>query len=161
MIQASIRLLAPVLATGFFVAGCTSQPSKMEKSGDGSTVSSISESANKEVENRALARWNLLIARDGAKAYDFLSPGFKATKSRNDYANEMNNRPVHWEKVLPYSQQCDKPNVCVISLQVDSDVKMQGVSKAVSTVGFVTETWIKSKGKWYFLPNSKQSAGSE
>ena len=88
-----------------------------------------------------------------------MSPGFRATKKRDEYAREMNERPVQWKKVLPYREVCDKPDVCVIDLQVDAGVKLPGVSNMVSTVGFVTETWIRSHGKWYFLPEANAPAG--
>lgn len=161
MIQTSMRQMATLLASALLMVGCTSQTTKSDQAVDGARVSSDSDTANKVVETRAVERWDLLIARKAEKAYDYLSPGFRATKKREDYATEMNNRPVHWDKVLPYSQHCDKPDVCVVSLQVDADVKMPGVRKNVSTVGFVTETWIRTRGKWYMLPNAQQAAGTQ
>ncbi|HET9032423.1 MAG TPA: hypothetical protein VFN25_05920 [Dokdonella sp.] len=151
--------MATLLAVGSLMAGCTTQATKSDHAA--ADASPVSDSAKKLVEKRAIERWDLLIAHKAEKAYDFLSPGYRATKKRDDYAAEMNHRPVQWEKVLPYSQTCDKPNVCVISLQVDSDVKMQGISQNVPVLGFVTETWIKTQGKWYYLPNAKHTTGSE
>ncbi len=161
MIQISMRQLATLLASALLMVGCTSQTTKSNQALDEAGASSDNDNVNKVVEKRAVERWELLIARKAEKAYDYLSPGFRATKKREDYAMEMNNRPVHWDKVLPYSQKCDKPDVCIVSIQVDADVKMPGVSKNVSTVGFVTETWIKTRGKWYLLPNAKQTAGTQ
>lgn len=157
MIQVSVCRLAALMAVGSFMAGCASQSTT---SGTTAAVrTSPSDKVEKLVENRALERWNLLIAHDAEKAYDYLSPGYRATKKRDDYAKEMNDRPVQWKKVLPYSQACDKPDVCIVNMQVDSTVKMPGVGKTVPTVGFVTETWILSRGKWYFLPDSRKVTG--
>lgn len=159
MIQASMRQLATLLATGLLMAGCSTQTTKSDQAAGAGDASPVSDSASKAVEERAIERWNLLIARKAEKAYDFLSPGFRATKKREEYASEMDNAPVQWEKVYPYSQKCDKPDVCVVNLQVDAQVKMPGVGKEVPSVGFVTETWIRSRGKWYFLPDSKKVTG--
>ena len=157
MIQVSARRLATLMATSILVAGCASQSSKT----DSASGPANGEASAKVVSKRSIERWEFLIAHKAEKAYDYLSPGFRATKKREEYAKEMNNRPVQWEKVLPYSQVCDKPDVCVVNIQVDAKVKMPGVGQMVSTVGFVTETWIRSHGKWYLLPNSKEVTGGK
>ena len=159
MIQASMRQLVTVLAAGLLMAGCTAQSTKSNRPSTKGDAVAVSDSLNKLVEKRAIERWELLIAHKAEKAYDYLSPGYRATKNRKDYAAEMNNRPVRWEKVLPYSQKCDKPDVCVVSLQVDAEVMMPGTGKEVSSVGFVTETWIQTRGKWYYLPDSRKVTG--
>ena len=155
MIQVSVRRLAALIVTTLLAAGCASQSSKP----DAAPGKSNSGAAEKIVNKRSIERWEFLIAHKADKAYDYLSPGFKATKKREDYAKEMRDRPVEWQKVLPYSQVCDKPDVCVVNIQVDVNVKMPGVGQKVSSVGYVTETWIRSHGQWYFLPDSKKVTG--
>jgi hypothetical protein len=155
VIQVSMRRLAMLMATGLLVAGCASQSAKS----DAAFGEAEAAAAAKIVNERSIARWDLLIAHKAEKAYDYLSPGYRATKKRDDYAKEMNDRPVKWAKVYPYSQVCDKPDVCVVNIQVDANVKMPGVGKMVPTVAFATETWIRSGGKWYFLPNAKTATG--
>ncbi|HMM65342.1 MAG TPA: hypothetical protein PKC03_00240 [Dokdonella sp.] len=149
----SIRQLAACLVAGLLLAGCTSQATRSEAPADGKDT--------KVVERRAIERWDLLIQKKAEKAYDFLSPGFRATKKREDYAQEMNNRPVRWTKVLPYKQACDKPDICILDLQIDYSTKMPGVGTDVSSVGFVRETWIRSKGQWYMLPDAKPATGGQ
>lgn len=151
--------LAALIATALLVAGCASETKRADGSranGEAATGKSV---PNSEAERRAVERWNLLIAHNAEKAYDYLSPGYRATKKRDDYAREMNDRPVKWTKVAPYREACDKPDVCVIDLQLDIGVKVPGVSQTVSSVGFVTETWIRTRGKWYVLPNSADLTG--
>ena len=46
-----------------------------------------------------------------------------------------------------------------VSLQIDANVNMPGGKGPVSSVGFVTETWIKTGGKWYILPNMPGAKG--
>jgi len=149
------RIALPLIA--LVAAGCASQAQRTEVAANGDTAPSAKDKAI--IEQRAIQRWELLINHQAAKAYDFLSPGFRATKSREAYAAEMNNRPVQWSKVLPYSQKCEKPTVCEVSLQIDANVNMPGVKGPVSSVGFVTETWIKTGGKWYILPNMPGAKG--
>lgn len=137
--------------------GCASQAPRTEAAADGGALPSAKE--KEIIKQRAIQRWEFLIKQQADKAYDFLSPGYRATKTREAYAAEMNNRPVHWSKVLPFSQECEKPTVCVVNLQIDANVNMPGVKGPVSSVGFVTETWIKTRGKWYILPNMPGTKG--
>jgi len=164
VIHAYIRRAPLILAIVLLLAGCASEstrPSSVEGE-KGTTASSPANSGpvNKVVEQRALQRWDLLINHQAEKAYDYLSPGFRATKKREDYATEMNNRPVKWSKVLPYRQNCAKPDVCILDLQIDANIKMPGVGE-VSSLGFVKETWIKSQGKWFFVPEGQKGAGGK
>lgn len=153
MIHPSMRQIAAFLVAGLLLAGCASQATKTE--------GAISGKENKVVERRALERWDLLIQKKAEKAYDYLSPGFRATKQRDDYAQEMNNRPVRWSKVLPYRQNCEKPDICVVDLQIDFHTKMPGVGTEASSTGFVRETWIRTKGQWYLLPDAKPATGGQ
>lgn len=157
MIKAALRPLAPILALGLLLAGCASESTRPDQSAQGADQSvKVS-----EVQKRALQRWNYLINREPGKAYDLLSPGYRSTKSREVYANEMSNRPIHWTKVHPYSETCEKPDVCVLNLQIDADTSMPGVGRKVPAMGFVEETWVKTRGKWYYLPDAKAGTGGK
>jgi hypothetical protein len=143
------QLAAPLMAV-LLATGCASQAPRSDTSEAGTAAT-----VNKELEQRALDRWTFLIERKAEKAYDYLSPGYRKTLRREDYARDMNNRPVRWSKVRPYRQTCDKPDVCVVDLQVDFETKVPGVRQNVASVGFVNETWIRVRGKWYLLPKAK------
>ena len=104
---------------------------------------------------RSVERWDLLIAHKADKAWDYLSPGYRQTKSRADYAEEMNNRPLRWDKVAYTSQECDG-DVCKVHLNVDYKIDMGGLAGKVKSIAPVTETWIRVKGGWYFLPEQFQ-----
>lgn len=153
--------LAALIATALLVAGCASETKRADSPAATDKVAGAKSVPSSVAQRRAIERWELLIAHNAEKAYDYLSPGFRATKKRDDYAREMNDRPVKWSKVLPYREVCEKPNVCVIDLQVDAAVKMPGVGQPVSSVGFVTETWIRSQGKWYFVPHTADLTGGK
>ncbi|SFN17244.1 hypothetical protein SAMN05216289_10666 [Dokdonella immobilis] len=150
LIHALARRAAALLALGLLLAGCASEGTRPDAKPDG-----------KVAEKRAIERWEFLIKHEAEKAYDYLSPGFRATKSREDYAKEMNNRPIRWTRVLPYRSTCDKPDVCVLDLQIDFATKMPGVGTDVSSVGFVKETWLRTGGKWYLLPEAKSETGGK
>lgn len=146
MIQVSTRLMSVILVASLALAGCASEAVKKGDSTDGGVA-----------ERRAVERWGFLINGQAEKAYDYLSPGYRATKNREEYAKEMGNRPIRWSKVTPSSKTCSKPEVCVLGLQVDYSARLPGVGKTVESIGFVQETWVKVKGKWWLLPDAPRT----
>jgi hypothetical protein len=105
-----------------------------------------------EIDKRAVERWDLLITGKPEKAYDFLSPGYKKTKTRDDYAAEMGNRPVHWSKVQFLGKDCDE-SVCHVRLLVDFTINVNiGSAHEASSVDVIKEDWLNLDGHWYYLP---------
>lgn len=101
------------------------------------------------VDRRAVERWNYLIARQAEKAYDYLSPGYRETKTRESYADAMNNRPVKWTAVKFKSKTCEADS-CKVIVEVAYSITLAGApaeSKAEQS-----ETWIRIDGNWFFLP---------
>jgi hypothetical protein len=141
---------ARFLAFAAFVAlaGCATGPSK--------PVAPPKDESADVIQQKAVERWNFLIAHQAEKAYDYLSPGYRATKTREVYAGEMNGRGIRWNKVTFNNQQCDG-DTCKVSVVVDFKITMPGATGTVSSFSPVTETWIKTAGRWYYLPNAMQS----
>ena len=105
----------------------------------------------KTVQDRAVKRWELLIAHHAEDAYDYLSPGYRAIKNRHDYAEEMNHRPVAWKEVHFMDQHCEE-DTCTVRLEMEFVVPMRGAPKA-SGVNVVEEKWIRVSTDWFFLPD--------
>jgi hypothetical protein len=104
------------------------------------------------VDKRAVERWNLLIATKPDKAYDYLSPGYQKTQTREAYAAQMGNRPVHWKKVSFLGKDCSE-DVCHVRLLVDFTVNVSvGMGREASSVDVIKEDWLNIDGHWYFLP---------
>jgi len=104
------------------------------------------------IKEKAVQRWEFLIAHQAEKAYDFLSPGYRQTKSRDAYAQEMNSRGVRWSKVNYGSQECEA-DVCKVRLSVDYSLSFGGPAGTVKSMAPLKETWVHIGGKWYFLPD--------
>ncbi len=107
-----------------------------------------------DVEKRAVDRWNLLIAHKAERAYDYLSPGTRETQTRESYAASMNSRPVRWTKATFNHKECDADR-CKVYIDVSYSVPMPGagaVGKAVESTSTQSETWLRVKDDWYFLP---------
>jgi hypothetical protein len=108
------------------------------------------------LQERAVKRWNFLIERKAENAYDYLTPGFRATKSRDEYAREMNGRGMKWLDVTFNSEECNA-DTCTVRLLVNIEIDMTGSVGHVKTMSPVVETWIKEGGNWYYLPDATRS----
>ena len=114
------------------------------------------------LEKRSVERWNLLIAHKAEKAYDYLSPGTRSTETREKYASDMNNRPVHWQSVTYVDRKCDDPDACTLQLQASFSVNMSArMGQDVQSATLVWERWIRVGGQWYYLPERSISPGSK
>jgi hypothetical protein len=103
-------------------------------------------------EQRALERWNFLIAHQADKAYDYLTPGYRETVTREKYANLMNHRPTQWKGVSYTRKECEADR-CSIYLAVSYEQPMGG-GNPVSAVSPQKETWLRLGGVWYHLPSN-------
>ena len=107
-----------------------------------------------DVEDRALQRWEHLIAGKGELAWDYLTPGARSTKSRENYGREMRDRPVKWKSVEFEDKNCDAPDRCTIRLVMEYTVKLPlSVGGEIQAPAFVEEQWLRLDGVWYHLPS--------
>ena len=102
---------------------------------------------------RASARWNALIKRDFAAAYQFLTPGYRATNPEAQYVDTLRNRPVQWEKQSFVDKDCASVDVCSVRMSVGIAFEVPSVGKQTAD-SFVEEKWLLIDGQWYFLPTS-------
>ena len=110
--------------------------------------------ASADVEKRAVERWNYLIAHQAEKAYDYLSPGTRETQTRESYAGAMNSRPIRWTAAKFNHKECDADR-CKVYIDVSYSVVMPGggaIGKAIESTSTQSETWVRVKDDWYFLP---------
>lgn len=112
---------------------------------------------------RAIDRWDLLIASKAGEAWEYLSPGYRATHPQNIYAQEMSQRPVRWSRVEPFVPmadstakpvECDDAGLsCNVRLQVHFKIRSHLTSVGLlDSSSVVNESWIKLKGQWYLVP---------
>lgn len=110
--------------------------------------------ATGDVEARATQRWALLVGAKYAEAYDYLSPGYRATTPREQYATSLTGRPVKWLGATVTGKDCPAGEAyCDVGVNVEYEVQstLPGVG-AIKSVGPVQERWIEIDGSWYFVP---------
>lgn len=103
------------------------------------------------IDRRSVERWNYLIAHQAEKAYDYLTPGFRQTQTRENYAAAMNSRPVQWKAVKFNKKECDADR-CKVTVDVTYAVTLGGGAVADMTSSR-QETWLLVDGEWFLLPS--------
>jgi hypothetical protein len=118
----------------------------------GSASGSRSDSAAGALEARAVARWEYLIAGDLAKAYDFLSPGYRSTRPLENYTAGARAAALNWKSVKWVKSDCVSSDSCTAELILSYSVKMAGAGDAE---GFrhLEEAWVQLDGVWYHVPS--------
>ena len=143
-----MKHFAPLAAALFAasLAGCAGAPA--------TTRSEAKGVAPKDVEARAQARWDLLVAGKAAEAYDYFSPGYRQVKDRATYAADIAVRPVRWTKAEVKGSECPPDlQVCDVTVEVHYTVEssLPGVG-TLASYSPIVERWIETEGSWYFVP---------
>lgn len=103
------------------------------------------------VEERAQARWDLLVERDFASAWEYYTPGFRETSSAQDFAGIMKQRPVRWTSAEVLGSACEDDR-CQVLVEVSYTVpNAPNGLNTVSPTSEVDETWIRTGGQWWYV----------
>ncbi len=140
MNKQTFAILAFALAASAMVAGC--QPGS--NAGDDSVES---------LKARADQRWAYLIEKKAEKAYEYLTPGYRKTKSLEQYVAENSNVGLNWKHASAGKTECEE-DVCTVFVSLDYEVRLPNTGgKPIETFAPLREKWVKLSGKWYFLPD--------
>ncbi len=111
------------------------------------TAWAIEKPAGERVGQRAVQRWQALIAGDFQKAYNYLSPGYRAVTSYGAYRGHFG-RAVAWTGVSLQGVTCKK-DVC--DVKVDIEYRALGRIKLPGNAR-LREKWVRASGDWWLLP---------
>lgn len=105
------------------------------------------------LEQRAMARWQMIIEGKGNEAYAYLTPGYRSTHSEREYARSVILGAIKWNKATWQDAECSAPDACKAKVMVDYSVRMPGAGD-VPSFRLMQESWLLIDGEWYFLPES-------
>ena len=95
------------------------------------------------VKERAQARWNALVQGDVKAAYDYFSPGSRATSSLTDYASGI--RIGFWKAVTVDRVDCAAPDRCEVHTTIEYDHRGMRIKTPNR------ETWVREGSNWWYL----------
>ena len=105
------------------------------------------------LEEKAVARWDHLIKGEFDQAYDYLTPGYRQTETKEAYGFRMGASKIEWQEVSFDKKECEEEDLCVVHVNIQYLYVMPvaGGKEMVQTTT-VRENWIKKDDGWYFLP---------
>lgn len=125
-----------------------------------SASSPLRDSSSQEVlKQRAEQRWQYLADRDAAKAWDYLTPGYRQTVSRDTYAARMNNRPIRWTSGTVTGIECEDARRCTVQVTIGFTTRVAGVTGEIASMSRTKEDWLYLNNQWYHLPRETGGLG--
>lgn len=101
---------------------------------------------------RAVSRWEKIIDKRFDEAYEYLSPGYREVRPKDDYVKIMAGRPLQWTRANFVRASCET-ETCAVSIEVHANFEMPVMRVGtVETLTVVEENWILSDGEWYLVP---------
>lgn len=97
---------------------------------------------------RAKARWERLIDRDVAGAYEYLSPASRATMPLDLYKAKHKVGMYRSVKVDDVNCEADR---CTVKLSLTYDHRVKGTKEPMTLTTPLTEQWIISQGQAWFV----------
>ena len=109
---------------------------------------------DKVIQERAQARWDALLARDYATAYEYLSPGYRSATSATDFEIAFRSRRLQYLSAEYQGHDCEE-SACTVRMKLGYKIvrPVAGLPEWNSN-SVVQERWINSGGKWWYLPES-------
>ena len=106
----------------------------------------------KPIEDRVMARWDVLLKGDLAGAYEFLSPGYRSSVTSLQYQRSILIQKIRWTSAQYASHVCEE-TTCNVRVTMGFSVygALPGV-KSFDGTQEVEETWVQVGGQWYFVP---------
>ena len=140
-----LKQITTLALAALLLGGCASSPEEADKVGDW-----------KDLEGRAMARWEAIIAGDYEAAYDYLSPGYRSGVSRQSYSRRYGSTPVQRNSVEYQETVCQSETRCEVRLMVGYAVEnmLPGMDR-VESKALVREDWILIQGAWFHAPEFK------
>lgn len=140
-----LKQITTLALAALLLGGCASSPEEADKVGDW-----------KDLEGRAMARWEAIIAGDYEAAYDYLSPGYRSGVSRQSYSRRYGATPVQRNSVEYQETICQSETRCEVRLMVGYAVEnmLPGMDR-VESKALVREDWILIQGAWFHAPEFK------
>ncbi|KAA3645970.1 MAG: hypothetical protein DWP95_03760 [Proteobacteria bacterium] len=111
-----------------------------------------------DIDQKAVDRWQALIAGDYQKAHGYIAPSHRELENLDSYQTRMATArlSIDWQAAKFVNKDCQEYS-CEVTMVITYLYKFQkrslGETKGKTAV---KENWIKSDKKWYFLPDEKK-----
>ena len=132
-----IKLICLTLITSILLISCNNEKNKLD--------------------NRVQDYWNYKIAHDFSKAYEFLSPGWKANEKVESFQRRMAMSSVKWINARVIEKKCSQTYLCEVKVGIEYEYRFKrAMNKVMKLETSLKENWIMKNNIWYNIPITKQ-----
>lgn len=113
------------------------------------TDSSVAQRAM--LEKRVAARWEALIRRDFAAAYEFTTPAYRKTSSLDAFKRNFGNGKVVWRRVDVVSVDFQGDKAATVGVKIHILYYPPQSVQPVEMATHDQESWVYEDGQWWCL----------
>jgi len=147
-------LCATVFCANSAGAAGTMGPQSMEMPGAESAapapqrvLTAEEKALERRLRERAQERWNAIVERDFAKAYEYETPEYRRAHTAERYAAQFG-RAVKWHMATVGSVRYDSPQDAEVTVAVETSFPL-GAGQSARTTVDVKDKWRLIDGEWW------------
>lgn len=148
----NLMLRTLIIAAVVALSACGTTKTATTANGEQGSQLPPTQAEGEKIGLRAVKRWENIINKKFDDAYEMLTPGYRQTHDKKEYADVIANRPVRWTKATYIDHECESADVCTIRVNIEFNVLMPGVG-TVKSENVVVEKWLRVENKWFFFPD--------
>jgi len=150
-LKMNLMLRTLIIAAVVVLSACGTTKTATTANGERVSQSPPTQAQGEKIGQRAVKRWENIINKKFDDAYEMLTPGYRQTHDKKQYAEVIGNRPVRWSKATYVGHECVSADVCTIRVNVTFNVLMPSVG-TVKSENIIEEKWIQVENEWFFFP---------
>lgn len=108
-----------------------------------------------ELKERVEGRWQALIDRDFAAAYEYESPEFRKSYSPEKYMNQFGPQ-VRWHMATVRRISYDQRGTAEVLVEIDHDFFLPSGDRPVRSKAYFRESWVYIDGHWWRNATQKE-----
>lgn len=121
-----------------------------QKTGDAATTDE-SAARRAALERRVIAKWEALIRRDFASAYEFTSPAYRKAFSLDVFKRGFGNARVAWRRIEVVSVDFKGDDAATVSIKIHIVYHDPQTQKSLDMATHDQESWVYADGQWWYL----------
>jgi hypothetical protein len=103
------------------------------------------------VARMAQSRWDALLKKDFAAAYNLVSPASRTVVTLQDFQRKSS--MVTWKAASVRKVECSADDLCAVQMDVKYVYRLRiGNGKDVEGSQILAETWRNTAGDWWYVP---------
>lgn len=131
-------------------AGDAGIPRIQQVTGDAATTNG-SATRRTVLEQRVTAKWDALIHRNFAAAYEFASPAYREAFSLDAFKRNFGSGRVSWQRIEVVSVDFKDNDSATVGITIHIVYHDPQSQQPLDMATNVQESWVRSDGQWWYV----------